>query len=120
MPMSESADSRRWQDDINVSVFTGELAREPELYRTPDGLPVAHLRVASSDTRANGTRLVKHTNFIDVKVFERDAERCCEHLRKGSPVTVSGKLDYHEWPDRDGSRRSGLRVLAHDVRFGRG
>jgi len=119
MPTTKDPRSRRWEDDVNVSVFTGELARDPELYRTREGLAVANLRVASCDTRASGARLVKHTSYIDVKVFERDAERCCEHLRKGSPVTVNGKLDYHEWTDRDGSRRGGLRVLAHDVRFGR-
>jgi single-strand DNA-binding protein len=117
MSTTDNADSRRWQDDINVSIFSGELVRNPELYRTPDGLAVANLRVASADTRMNGTTPVKHTTYVDVKVFERDAERCCEHLRRGSPVTVQGKLDYYEWTDHDGSKRSGLRVLAHDVRF---
>jgi single-strand DNA-binding protein len=104
---------------INTTVIEGNLTRPPELRRTGGNTAVTTLRIGSNARRTKGGEHVERTNFFDIEVYGGQAEVCCEHLVKGSPVTVQGELSFHEWPDREtGQQRSKVVVLAHIVSFG--
>jgi single-stranded DNA-binding protein len=112
--MDLTADRRTTAEDINVSVFTGCLARSPELYLIA-GVPVCDLLINCSRTRTHDGHLVKKTSSIPVKVVGPDAERCCQTLRKGFRVTVHGELDSYVHQAPDGRRRSGVRVITQEI-----
>ncbi len=60
----------------------------------------------------------EETLFIDVTVWERQAENCCQYLRKGSSVHVEGSLRMDSWEDKTtGEKRSKIRVNAERVQF---
>src|SRR5262249_36426859 len=60
----------------------------------------------------------EETLFIDVTVWDRQAENCCQYLRKGSPVHVEGYLKTDTWDDKTtGEKRSKVRVQAERVQF---
>ena len=45
-------------------------------------------------------------------------EAAAEHLAKGSPVAVEGRLDWREWEAKDGSgKRQTVEIVAEGVQF---
>ncbi len=60
---------------------------------------------------------VESTCFVEVVVWGRQAETCAQYLRKGSPVLVEGRLQYDQWENKEGEKRSRLRVVAVRVQF---
>ena len=105
--------------DLNKVFLMGRLTFDPELRRTPTGTAVTELRMATSRswTGRDGERR-EETLFIDVTVWDRQAENCCQYLRKGSGVHVEGFLKVDTWDDKTtGEKRSKIRVNADRVQF---
>jgi single-strand DNA-binding protein len=105
--------------DLNKVFLMGRLTFDPELRRTPMGTAVAELRLATSRTWTNRDgEPQKDTLYIDVTVWDRQAENCCERLRKGSAIHVEGYLKMDEWSDKTtGDKRSKIKVQAERVQF---
>src|SRR3954453_22767514 len=105
--------------DLNRVYLMGRLTFDPELRRTPSGTAVAELRMATSRSwqGRDGERR-EETLFIDVTVWDRQAEHCCQYLRKGSSVHVEGYLKMDTWDDKTtGEKRSKIRIQAERVQF---
>src|SRR4051794_561127 len=105
--------------DLNKVFLMGRLTFDPELRYTPSGSAVTDLRMATSRTwtSKDGDRK-EETLFIDVTVWDRQAENCCQYLRKGSGVHVEGALKMDTWDDKTtGEKRSKIRVSAERVQF---
>ena len=104
---------------LNRVYLVGNLTRDPEVRQTPSGKPVAELRLAVSETyRDRQTGQPKEVVcFVDVVVWERQAELCQQYLAKGRPVLIEGRLTYDEWKTPQGETRNKLRVRAEGVLF---
>ena len=105
--------------DLNKVFLMGNLTFDPELRRTPNGSAVSELRMATTRrwSGRDGERR-EETLFIDVTVWERQAENCCQFLRKGSLIHVEGSLRMDTWEDKNtGEKRSKIRVHADRVQF---
>ncbi len=102
---------------MNKVFLAGNLTRDPELKYVPSGKAVADFRLAvtrkfrgaDGDTRQD-------TCYVDMMVWERQAENCGKYLKKGAPVFVEGSLRYEEWK-KDGQTHSRLSVTADRVHF---
>lgn len=92
---------------------TGNLTRDPELRFTTTGKAAATITIACNDRQkdATGTWVDGATCFLDVQLWERDAEQACEHLRKGQRVTVEGRLSQRTWETKDGAKRTAVEVV---------
>src|SRR5580658_3391918 len=105
--------------DLNRVFLMGSLTFDPELRRTPSGTAVAELRLVTSRSwmSREGERREEKL-FIDVTVWDRQAEICCERLKKGSGIHVEGSLRMDTWEDKStGEKRSKIRVHADRVQF---
>jgi single-strand DNA-binding protein len=104
---------------LNKVLLIGNLTKDPEIRYLPTGASVAELRVAISERFRNRqtNEMTERTCFVDVNVWEKQAELCGKYLSKGSPVFVEGRLQMDEWQAQDGSKRSRLRVRAQRVQF---
>src|SRR5580698_10521143 len=105
--------------DLNKVFLMGRLTFDPELRRTPTGTAVTELRLATTRSWSgrDGERR-EEMLFIDVTVWDRQAENCCQYLRKGSGVHVEGSLKMDTWDDKTtGEKRSKIRVNADRVQF---
>ncbi len=105
--------------DLNKVFLMGSLTFDPELRRTPSGTAVSELRLVTSRTwmSREGERREEKL-FIDVTVWDRQAEVCCERLKKGSAIHVEGALKMDTWDDKStGEKRSKIRVQADRVQF---
>lgn len=101
---------------LNVVVLIGRLTRDPELRYTQSGKAVANLRLAvdRGTTNPQGER---ETDFIDVVVWERQAETVANYLQKGRLVAVQGRLQIRSYENQEGQRRERAEVVASQVRF---
>ena len=74
---------------VNKVILIGNLGRDPELRSTQDGMRIANLAVATSESwrdRVSGERK-ERTEWHRVVIFnERLAEIAEKYLRKGSKV----------------------------------
>ena len=104
--------------DLNKVILVGRLTRDPEVRYTPSGTAVADLGFAVSDQYRNKAgEMVENTCFVEVVVWGRQAETCGEYLGKGSSALVDGRLQFDQWENQQGEKRSKLRVKADRVQF---
>ena len=104
--------------NINVVVVTGNLTADSELRETPGGTPVCKLRIAVNTSRktADGSWEEK-PNYFNVTVWGAQGANCATYLRKGRPVAINGRLDWHEWTDKEGNKRQSVDIIADSVQF---
>lgn len=105
--------------NVNKVFLIGNLTRDPELRYTPSGAAVSDLGLAVNriDTDKNGERR-EEVLFVDITVWGRTAENCCQYLKKGRPIHVEGFLRLDTWDDRNsGEKRSKMKVVAERVQF---
>lgn len=103
--------------NINSVTVTGNLTKDPELRTTPSGTSVCQLRLAVNGRTKQNDEWVDKPNYFDVTVWGRHGETCSEHLAKGRPVAVQGRLDWREWEATDGSKRQAVQIVADTVQF---
>ena len=100
---------------LNKMMIIGNLGADPELRYTPSGKAVTNLRVAVNDrSRGSDGEWVEETLWIGVEVWEQQAERLAEQLRKGNKIYAEGQLRAREFEGRDGQKRTAL-----ELRFAR-
>ncbi|HWE39735.1 MAG TPA: single-stranded DNA-binding protein [Isosphaeraceae bacterium] len=105
--------------DFNKVFLIGRLTDDPKLRYTPGGAAVADMRLATSRTftTKDGDRR-EDKLFIDVTVWNRQAENCCQYLKKGRLIHVEGYLKMDSWEDKTtGEKRSKIKVEAERVQF---
>jgi single-strand DNA-binding protein len=105
--------------DLNKVFLMGRLTFDPELRYVPSGSAVTELRMAvnRSWTGRDGERK-DESLFIDVTVWDRQAENCCQYLKKGSNVHIEGSLKMDSWDDKTtGEKRSKIKIQADRVQF---
>jgi len=99
---------------VNKVILVGNLGRDPELRSTQDGMRIANLNLATSESwrdRASGERK-ERTEWHRVVIFnERLAEIAEKYLRKGSKVYVEGQLQTRKWQDQQGQERYSTEVV---------
>lgn len=98
---------------VNRVIVTGNLVADPEVKYMPSGMAVAKLRLAiNNNYKDRNGEWKEETCFIDVDVWGRAAERINESCKKGSKVLVDGQLREDTWEDRDGNKRSKIKIRA--------
>lgn len=105
--------------DLNKVFLMGRLTFDPELRHIGSGMAVTELRLVTSRgwTGRDGERK-EETLFIDVTVWDRQAETCCQYLKKGSSIHVEGSLKMDSWDDKTtGEKRTKIKVTADRVQF---
>lgn len=100
---------------LNRVILIGRLTKEPELRYTPSGTAVAKFTLAV-DRRQSKDR-EKEADFIDIVVWQKQAENCANYLGKGRLVAVDGRLQVRSYEDSQGIRRKAAEVVAENVRF---
>ena len=101
---------------MNKAILVGRLTRDPELRYTGNNTPVATFTVAINRpfTSLNGER---QADFINVVVWNKQAENVKNFLNKGSLVGVDGSIQTRSYDDKDGNKRYVTEVRAQTVQF---
>jgi single-strand DNA-binding protein len=104
---------------INKVILVGNLGRDPEIRSTQDGMRIANLAVATSETwrdKMSGERK-ERTEWHRVVIFnERLAEFAEKYLKKGRKVYVEGALQTRKWTDNSGQERYTTEIVLQRFR----
>jgi len=104
--------------NVNKVLLLGRLTRDPELRYTPNGTAVCDLGIAvSRKWKSPDGSWKEDTCFVDVTVWQKQAEYCAEYLKKGREVFIEGRLTLDQWQSPEGQKRSKLKVVAQSVQF---
>lgn len=95
---------------LNRVILIGRLTSNPELKYTGSNKPYTRICVAVN-------RFSEGTDFINVTVWNKQAENVCEYLGKGSLVMIEGSLSVNNYEDSEGNRRTSTEVMAQNVQF---
>lgn len=101
---------------LNRVVLIGRLTQDPELRYTNSGTAVASFSLAVDRARTgpNGER---ETDFINIVVWQKQAELCAQYLHKGRLAAVDGRLQIRSYDNREGQKVRVAEVVAESVRF---
>jgi len=103
-------------NNLNQITLLGNLARDPEIKYTNEGLAIADLRVAVNrkwkDKDGNG---VENVEFFNVTAWNKLAENCANNLKKGDRVIISGRLNHRSFDTKDGKKVNIMNVIADVV-----
>lgn len=103
---------------FNRVILMGNLTRDVEVKYLQSGTAVAEIGLAINDKRKDQKtgQYVETVTFVDVTLWERNAEVAAEYLSKGSPILVEGRLKLDTW-ESEGQKRSKLKVVADGFRM---
>jgi single-strand DNA-binding protein len=104
----------------NLVLLVGRVTRDPNVSFTQKGQAVCRCDIA-----VNRRYLDKTTNewkddvvFVPVVVWGAAAERCKDRVKKGTPLSVEGRLTLSEYTDKTtGQTRKSLQVTANRVQI---
>jgi single-strand DNA-binding protein len=110
--------------NLNKVMLIGRLTRDPEVRTFSNGGKVAKIGFAVNNRKKNQQtgQWEDDPVFIDVDAFNRETGRKLadlveQYLRKGHQAYIEGNLVLDQWTDKDGQKRSKLKVVLQEVQF---
>lgn len=101
---------------LNTIVLIGRLTRDPEMFYTQTGTPVAKFSLAVERPFRN-QQGEKEVDFINIVAWNKLAEVVTNNLGKGRLVSVEGRLQIRPYETQDGQKRRATEVVANQVVF---
>ena len=100
---------------MNKVFLIGRLSRDPELRHTTSGTPVCQINVAISRPVQQGAE--PQTDFINVVIWNRQAENVARYLSKGRQIAIEGRIQTRNYDNAEGRRTYVTEVIASNVEF---
>ncbi len=100
---------------MNRVFLIGRLSRDPDLRHTTSGMAVCQINVAVSRRATQGRD--PETDFINVVVWDKQAENVARYLAKGRQVAVEGRIQTRSYDNNEGKRTYVTEVVANNVEF---
>lgn len=105
---------------VNKVILIGNLGKDPEVRYTPNGLAVANITIATTESwkdKQSGENQ-ERTEWHRVVFYQRLAEIVGEYLRKGSKIFIEGRLQTRKWQDKtSGQDRYTTEVIADSMQM---
>lgn len=103
---------------MNKVILIGNLTKNIDLKYLTTGVAVGESSMAINQVykKQDGTK-VQDTCFIDIVMYGRSAEISNQYLNKGSKLCIEGKLNFQQWSDQYGNKRSKHIVSVEKVEF---
>lgn len=100
---------------MNLAILIGHLGADPEI-KNVNGQDVCKFSLATSEAYTKDNKKYEQTEWHKITVFGKTASYCGQYLRKGSKVSVQGKLKTHKW-EKDGITRYSTEIVGFQVLF---
>ena len=90
----------------NKAILVGNLTKDIELRYSQSGMAIAKTSIATSRKFTSNGEKKEEVMFIDLTFFGRSGEVANQYLRKGSKILVEGRIQFDQWVDQNGGKRS--------------
>ncbi len=104
----------------NLVLLVGRLTRDPNVTFTQKGQAVCRCDIAVNRRYLDATtnEWKDDTVFVPVVVWGAAAERCKDRVKKGTPISVEGRLTSSEYTDKTtGQTRRSMQVTARRIQI---
>jgi single-strand DNA-binding protein len=102
----------------NLAILSGNIGQDPETRRTQGGTSVTSFTLATSrNWKDESGERKQQTEWHRITVFGKNGENVAKYCKKGSKVSVQGRIHYSEYTDRDGNNRHATEIIADEVYF---
>ena len=101
----------------NKVILVGNLTRDIELRYSQSGMGIANTAIATSRKFTSNGEKKEEVCFVDITFFARSAEVANQYLRKGSKILVEGRLNFDQWVDNNGQKRSKHSVVVETMQM---
>lgn len=102
---------------FNKVILVGNLTRDIELRYSQSGMGIANTAIATSRKYTSNGEKKEEVCFVDITFFGRSAEVANQYLRKGSKILVEGRLNFDQWVDQNGQKRSKHSVVVETMQM---
>ncbi|NNM84905.1 MAG: single-stranded DNA-binding protein [Phycisphaerales bacterium] len=104
--------------NVNKVFLMGNLTRDPQVSYLPSQTAVCEIGLAiNRNWTAQDGQKKEEVTFVDCSAFGKTAETIGKYLKKGRPIFIEGRLKYDTWEDKEGKKRSRLRVVIDQFQF---
>ena len=101
----------------NKIILVGNLTRDIELRYSQSGMGIANTAIATSRKFTSNGEKKEEVCFVDITFFARSAEIANQYLRKGSKILIEGRLNFDQWVDQNGQKRSKHSVVVETMQM---
>jgi len=92
---------------VNKVVLVGNLGRDAELRYTAGGAPVSSFSLATTEVwNDKGGQRQEKTECTASICGARPPRACKEYLVKGKQISRRGGIQYREWTDKEGQKKT--------------
>jgi len=102
---------------FNKVILVGNLTRDIELRYSQAGMGIANTAIATTRKFTSNGEKKEEVCFVDITFFARSAEVANQYLRKGSKILVEGRLNFDQWTDQNGQKRSKHSVVVETMQM---
>jgi len=101
----------------NKIILVGNCTRDIELRYSQSGMGIASTAIATSRKFTSNGEKKEEACFVDITFFARSAEIANQYLKKGSKILVEGRLNFDQWVDQNGQKRSKHSVVVETMQM---
>ena len=102
----------------NLAILSGNIGQDPETRCTQGGTSVTSFTLATSrNWKDESGERKQQTEWHRITVFGKNGENVAKYCKKGSKVSVRGRIHYSEYTDRDGNKRHATEIVVDEVYF---
>ena len=102
---------------MNKIVLLGRLIKDPELRIIENGDKVFTKFIIAVDRTFKSNDGTRKADLIPVTVWGKKAEVICQYMKKGSYISLSGRLRTGSYEDKLGNKKYIAEVIAEDFKF---
>lgn len=102
---------------FNKVILAGNLTRDIELRYSQGGSSIAKSAIATTRKFTSNGERKEEVCFVDITFFGRSGEIANQYLRKGSKILVEGRLNFEQWVDQNGQKRSKHSVIVESMQM---
>lgn len=102
---------------MNKIVLLGKLIKDPELRSVDNSDKVYTKFIIAVERNFKSQDGTRKDDLITVTIWGRKAEVVCRYMRKGSYISLSGRLRTGSYEDKDGNKKYTAEVVAEDFKF---
>lgn len=102
---------------MNKVLLVGRLVRDPELkHLESNGKNLCNFTIAVNRNYTN-SKGEKEADFIPVVVWGKFAETVSIYMKKGSLISVAGRLQIRNYDGKDGNKKYVTEVVGEEILF---
>lgn len=102
--------------NLNKVMLIGNVTRDPEVRKTPNGQTVASVGLATNrrwnDQSGQRQEQVEYHNIV---VWRKLAEIVGQYVKKGSKIYIEGRLQTRSWDDQSGVKKYKTEIVAENL-----